>query len=388
MKIALAFPEFHRRGGVERVAVDAANHLQRRGHSVTVYACRVDRTVLEDEVDIKLIGNVGIGPCAGLRNFGHAARWRIDRDGGFDAVGGFGVLAPPDSVTWAGSVHRRWLEVAASDPWPARLKRRLNPFHRVARRLEEQTYGGGSFRKIIALSDDERRHLRRFYDVPEESVEVLGNGFDPEVFRPPSDAERERSRQVLGVQPEDRVIAFVANEAGRKGLAEVLEAMARLNDARIKLLAVGRLPEAAWKERAAALGVGDRVCFTGPAEGVQRFYAAADAFCLPTRYEAWGLVIVEALACGLPVVTSRLAGAAAAVRPGFSGELLEDPRDVDELVGHLRRVLDGGHTDREAIAASVREHAWDHVIVRYERVLAEAFGVGAAGATRLVGAKA
>jgi UDP-glucose:(heptosyl)LPS alpha-1,3-glucosyltransferase len=113
-----------------------------------------------------------------------------------------------------------------------------------------------------------------------------------------------------------------------------------------------------------------RVHFTGPSGGVAPFYAAADVFALPTQYEAWGLVIVEALACGLPVVTSRLAGAAVAVREGETGRLLDDPRDSGEIAAALRSLLDGRHAPPEQICESVASYKWSRILVRYEESLA------------------
>jgi UDP-glucose:(heptosyl)LPS alpha-1,3-glucosyltransferase len=181
--------------------------------------------------------------------------------------------------------------------------------------------------------------------------------------------QREPVRRELGISEEDRVLVFVANEAERKGLEPLLRALAELPQKNIHLLAVGRLPAATWAPVVDRLGLGDRVHFTGPSGAVARYYAAADFFVLPTFYEPWGLVIIEAMACGLPVLTARSAGAAVAVREGQSGELLDDPKSHDEIAAKLKRLLDRQYASPEAIAASVQEYAWPRVLRGYEDVL-------------------
>jgi UDP-glucose:(heptosyl)LPS alpha-1,3-glucosyltransferase len=149
-----------------------------------------------------------------------------------------------------------------------------------------------------------------------------------------------------------------------------MHAIGQMNDPRVKLLAVGRLNP---QESAAAIArhaLHDRVKFTGPTPRVADFYAAADVFALPTKYEAWGLVIIEAMACGLPVLTSRLAGAAVAVTPGKSGELLDNPHDVTEIASKLGRLLAGGYDCGDQISRSVGAYRWPSILAQYEQILA------------------
>jgi len=113
------------------------------------------------------------------------------------------------------------------------------------------------------------------------------------------------------------------------------------------------------------------VQFTGPSSEVADYYAAADVFALPTQYEAWGLVIVEAMASGLRVLTSRLAGAAVAVDEGRTGQLLDDPADVPEIATKLQMLLNADGPSPEEISASVAKYEWAQVLRGYESILAE-----------------
>ncbi|HEY9719624.1 MAG TPA: glycosyltransferase, partial [Trichormus sp.] len=107
----------------------------------------------------------------------------------------------------------------------------------------------------------------------------------------------------------------------------------------------------------------------GPSAEVYKYYAAADLFALPTKYEAWGMVIVEAMACGLPVVTSRLAGASVAVKEGINGLLLDNPSDPAEVAQKLRQALYSFRPQPETVADSVSEFSWDNILAKYEAIL-------------------
>ena len=230
--------------------------------------------------------------------------------------------------------------------------------------------GGRRYRKLIALTPQVKADLSRLYSVPDEDVVVIPNGFARAEFNPRRVAElRQAARLRFGYRGGDRVVAFVANELDRKGFGPLLRAVAQLGDRDVKLLVAGRVTAGRYAAEIERLGMADRVQFIGPAGDVAVVYAAADVFALPTEYEAWGLVIVEALACGLPVVTSRLAGAAVAVDHGRTGFLLDDPRNVNEISTLLAAALNGDLARPDQIAASVSGYAWDTVLLRYEQVL-------------------
>ena len=196
-------------------------------------------------------------------------------------------------------------------------------------------------------------------------------GFDPVAFSPERRAAlRASSRAELGIGEQDKVIAFVANELERKGFATLTAALARLDDKNVKLLSIGRTDPEATRALARADGLEARTIVAGSSSDVAVPLAAADAMVLPTRYEPWGLVIVEALATGIPVVTTRLAGAAQEILEGRTGALVDDPDDVDGFADGIAWALDdGGPEDAAAIAASVGHLTWETVLDRFTALL-------------------
>ena len=374
MKIVLTFPGCHRRGGVERVMVECANFLNARGHDVAVYASEWDANVLDEGIERRNIPVTVKPPLLRLLSYNHAALKAVrETVPAPDVSGAFGILAAADAVAWVQAVHGAWMEVSAQQrDWKGRLKQRLNLYHPLVLAFERRIYGGRRYRKLIALSEQVKADLMRFYNVPEEDIVIIPNGFAPAEFNAARSArEREAMRSRLGYGPEAKVVVFVANELERKGFGPLLRALASLQDDRVHLLAVGRLSAGAYAAEIADLGMTSRVQFTGPSADVASFYAAADVFALPTQYEAWGLVITEAMACGLPVLTSRLAGAAIAVQEGVTGALLDDPNSPEEVAAKIRPLLEGQHAFPEDIARSVSAYAWPEVLRRYESLLAE-----------------
>jgi UDP-glucose:(heptosyl)LPS alpha-1,3-glucosyltransferase len=365
MRIALTCPQVELGGGVERALVETANRIARAGHETKVFAARVAPGVLAPEVATRMIpvparldASVGVGfrrPCTAA-----VREWAPDVHGAFSA------LCPLGGVYWVPSVHRVAYELLQSRrSGVGQMALALHPYHRVRLSLERSMCSAGGAVKLLALAPQVADDVRRCYpDAP--PLEVLPYGYDDGTFNARERAtRRDRARRLFGFAPEDRVLAFVANELERKGFDVLLKAIERIPQARV--LGAGRV--APSPALLAAAPAGDRVRWAGHSADVAEFYAAADAFVLPTRYEAWGLVIVEALGSGLPVVTSRLAGAASAVREDQTGRLLEDPEDVDELEDAIRWSISDRPADADTTSRSVGDLSWDRIVDRYLAVL-------------------
>ncbi|MGA2233395.1 MAG: glycosyltransferase family 4 protein [Tepidisphaeraceae bacterium] len=380
MRIAVFFPNCHRRGGIERIVLETANYLAARGHEVHLGACRWDKTSLDNRVIVHPIAP-GRGP-APLPAIAFARRSRLAaRDIHADVTAAFGVYCPPGAVFWAGSVHRAWIQTSQSQRnWWGRLRQRLNPFHPVMLAFERYYLGRRHYKKLIAYTPRVKDEFIHYYSVPESDIAVIPCGYSPTEFNlDRRETLRGPARAKLGFAPQDKVIVFVANELHRKGFATLLRAWATILQPNERLLVVGRASPAPFLAEIHALGLANRVHFAGSADDVAQFYSAADIFALPTQYEPWGLVIVEALACGLPVLTSRIAGAASAVIDAQTGLLLDEPTDICEVAKKLRRLLDGEHADTATIASSVAHLTWPSVLGRFEQVLIECAAPSARG---------
>ena len=377
MRIALSYLHANRRGGIERVMVECIRHLHARGHELEVVASSFDDGVVPAGVGRRLI------PAAQRPNF--LTFWQYHRgatralagDGRFDVHASFGSVSPTGGVMWVPSVHKASLVLLRERRGrPMRIAQALSPAHRALLRMEDEHWRKRKYLRLLAQTDDVRRQLEEFYGVPESDVDVLPLGYQPEEFNIERTAAlRDEVREELGFAEDERVVLFVANELERKGFDTLARAVARLNEPQVRLLVVGAVDGSSQRGLLERAGLIDRVTFAGSFADVARAYAAADVFALPTRYEPWGLVIVEALASGVPVLTSRLAGAAVAVRDGDTGELVDQPQDEAEVEAALDRLLRRARPVPDpTVAASVQDYAWSKILDRYEAALIRASG--------------
>jgi glycosyltransferase involved in cell wall biosynthesis len=366
--IALVFPACHREGGVERVVRELARHsaVSRR---VTFVGDRFDPTGMDGVafVPTATTGSGGLGGRFGFR--ARARRALADLD--VDVVVGFGAECPTPDVAVVGSVHRAWLAHRGAITTPVgRLPgsaRRLLLRHQILLALERSYFAGPRLQLALATSPATACELTEHYRIPASHVEVLPNGFDPDEFHRGVRAEhREQQRDALALDDEV-VLLFVGNELHRKGFGTLVEAVARVDDRRMRVELVGRADPAPYARRIDALRLTGRIRWNGPQAEMAPWYAAADLLVLPTTYEPFGNVIVEALACGLPVITSEAAGAAAAVEPDVTGLLLRRPSDADELARLLQHALEDDTIARWSMATGtdLDDYEWANVAARF-----------------------
>jgi UDP-glucose:(heptosyl)LPS alpha-1,3-glucosyltransferase len=376
MKVALCFPGCHSRGGVERVVQASARYLASRGHDVHVFANEWDPDP-DNNIHFHAV------PMLHRPNFMRAPSFfkqcsKLLRPDEFDVVNIQGCECPPGHVFRIHSLHRAWIESSKrfrSPLSPQRIKQRLNPLHPLLLRLESRHLQSRQYKRLIALTPDVRRDLKNYYGVPETDVDVVPNGFNQTDFNPSARAARRESmRRQLGLREDQVAMLLVANELQRKGYPTILNAMHQMPPAQLKslrLLVVGNVSEQEVKTLAHAAGVAEQVQFCGPTRDVASFHAASDLFILPTQYEAFCLAILEALASGLPVITTRVPGAYDAIQPGINGMLIEDPTNGSELAAAISSLLDSDHRAQLSAAAplSVEAYRWPSVMERYEKVL-------------------
>jgi len=184
------------------------------------------------------------------------------------------------------------------------------------------------------------------------------NGTDLVRFAPVADAARRDGRAELGLTEEDEVVLFLGTGFARKGLEPTLRAFALLLATRpgARLLVAGRDRRSAlYEDLARTLGIAERVQFLGPRPDPERIYPLADVYVLPTAYDPAANSTLEALACGVPVVTSAMNGAAEVLEPDVHGTVIDNPVVPDELATAMSRWLD--EPDRPALRARLRGHA-------------------------------
>ncbi len=227
-------------------------------------------------------------------------------------------------------------------------------YHRLVLALERRIFAGTP--AIAAIARRGKREIETLYGVASEKVSVVYNGVDLERFHPRNRAARISVREEIGLGAAAWTTLFVGSGFERKGLITAVEALAALGDRDSRLVVIGRGHRATHEAHAARLGVAERIVWLGPRPDVERWYAAADVAVLPTRYEPFGNVHLEALASGLPIVTSTEAGGSELIQDGVNGAVV-DPRDAKALAVAVDRFREMSAGGREAVSAAARRAA-------------------------------
>lgn len=373
MDLGLVFLGCHRRGGVERSMWEMARFFASR-HDVTVYAAEIDGAGLAGVNQV--VVEVPDGPRYRFpRRFSLAARAQLQR-AQHDHVLSFGVAEIDADVLWVNSVHRAWIEQSTGlmrGGLRSSSLRRWLPHHRMLLAMERDYFRAPSVQHVVTVSDIVANDINRLYGVPRSLTTTIHNGFDPAEFAPLEEGDRRQVRAELGLADDDIALVITANELHRKGLATLLEAVAMVGDRRLRVVLAGRTPPTAYARQIERLGLTDQFRYLGTRTDMGQILGASDLFVLPTQYEAFCLAIVEALASGLPVVTTTVPGAADLIADGSNGRLLTDPRDAAGLAEILREAADGEQRAKWASAAapSVADHTWQRLFERAEALLAD-----------------
>jgi UDP-glucose:(heptosyl)LPS alpha-1,3-glucosyltransferase len=238
-------------------------------------------------------------------------------------------------------VHRAWLGRRRKFELPLkRFVRALNRKHRDLLRLEESLFADRNARRVIATSQMVKNEIIDLYGYPAEDINIVRNGVPLDKFR--FDPQlREKSRDDLKLEPDQIALLFAGSGWQRKGLLFAIEATALCKDRKMCLLVAGRGNQRLYKSK--------RVKFLGEVADLVPVYAATDIFILPTIYDPFSNACLEALACGLPVITTRSNGFSEIIEDAVHGSIVDHAGDLVGLRDAIRLWSD---SSRRAAARS------------------------------------
>jgi UDP-glucose:(heptosyl)LPS alpha-1,3-glucosyltransferase len=349
-------------GGCATTITNLARRLAADGHALHLYARTWDPAALPASMECHRIQYLG-GPRF-LRpwRFGAACLRALrgtqhDVTLGFDKAWGLDVLYPQGGLYAATADHNL---LKHRHPVARNLLRRLktfDPAHRSFLALERRQYLLPHRPLLVAISEMVRRHFTAYYGIPAQDVRLVRIAPDPAPFeRRDRPRRRLECREEWGIRPEEVVALFAGMNYRLKGLVPLLHAVQRLPaGAPFRLLVTGSPDTAPFERLARRLRVAERVRFLGFWPDVADCYFAADLLVHPTFYDPCSHVVLEAMACGLPVITSRYNGASELLHPPREGFVLDDPHDHDHLAWCLGQLLDPAR--RTACAQAARRTA-------------------------------
>jgi UDP-glucose:(heptosyl)LPS alpha-1,3-glucosyltransferase len=296
------------RGGAERYTADAAAALARRGHQVSILALDFGGSIAGVEF-VHL--NHG-----GLTRRGQFSRYLDALDAHLQKVQ-YEIVHAMMPVRRCDLYHpHAGLAAEQMEKVHSHLNRRRRLFAEVERKLLDSSHAP----IVLCLSDYVKRTVQKYYELPPQRLATLFNAVDLTRFEPGE------YRQHDGINA-----LMVAQDFERKGVRQAIEAIAMAADERLTLTVLGRDNPAPYARIAERLKIADRVRFAGAVADPLPYYRAADFFLLPTRHDPCSLATLEALAMGLPVISTAFNGACEIMQDNVHGFVLPDPQDVNGL---------------------------------------------------------
>jgi glycosyltransferase involved in cell wall biosynthesis len=344
-------------GGCHRKLVEGVC----KEHDVTVFAVRFDNPVPDRikwvrvpvptrPLALLFIAYHMIAPlCFAVHQLRHGKRFDLVQE--VESNLSFGDLA------YTHFCHRAFLRTANS-PKPYASLRSLFRWldHRLHALVEPVIYRKA--RTVVVPSQGLARELASEYPSIRGRMIVISNPVDVDWMCPPSMADRRAARECHGWSDEDVVFVFVAlGHFERKGLPLLFEALGKIDDERVQLQVVGGQRDLVehYRKRADALGIGDRVRFVGMQTDVRPFLHTSDVFVLPSAYETFSLVALEAAAAGVPLLVTVLHGVEEYVREGRNGFVVE--RNADAVAAGIVKFMALSPAERAALGRAARRDA-------------------------------
>ncbi len=375
MRVTICCKQFGPAGGAEKFLANFARCLAEDGHTVRVLAA-----VLTGEVEGVETARIALPPAPKpLRDLAlaRAARDTLAREAAHVSFSdqkcwGAHVVRP------GGGVQRVYVKQRIKTFRPAayrlfkRLRYALSIRQRLRLYIDDRLYAEPGPRLVVANSDMVRRHLLEHYPHLRDRIRVIYNGADPHRFHPGlRRAYRQEVRLRLNIPPDAVVAAFVGTGWRRKGLYTLLEALGILarRSCRVHAVVVGSGSERKAGGFASLHGVAEQVRFVGRADPAP-YYGAADMLALPSFFDPCANVTIEALACGLPVVTSAYNGAYELITPGREGFYVEDPADAEGVAQAIEQLSEPELL--ETASASARSLALRHTLEQQNRQMKDA----------------
>ena len=337
MKIALVVHDYHRSGGHSRYVAELATRFTRE-HEVHVFA---NTFVPEPGIVFHHVPASRAHALALIWTFRRNAS-RMLRELHFDIVHDQGLCSVVHNVLTAHISNRAWARARLGAP----LKEKL--FSLVIGWWEQWQYSLAGRVQVIAVADRVRRDLAVDYGL-RGRVTVIHHGVDTEKFTPANRSQALRNE--FGMPADQPLFLFVGDF--RKGVKASIEALGAGH-----LVCVGSTPPEPYRALAAKLHRANRVHFRPATDAIEQYYAGADVLLLPTPYDAFGMVVLEAMAAGLPVIVSQNAGASELIVDGQNGYILRNEAD---LPGLMRKAATASPAIGSAARTTALQHSWDRV---------------------------
>ena len=340
MRIAVLRKKYTFHGGAEGFSRSFIERLAGEGHEMHIFAMKWQTGLSHDKIYFHKVPAVSLNSF--LRDLSFAAvcflmMKRLRKN--FDIIQTHDKTLYQDVYRAGDGCHIEWLK----QRWKrtgllGKLSVVANPYHWLILGLERSIFRGHKFNKIIAISDMVKKNIIDNYNVSPADIEVIYNGVDLKRFHPVNRVRfRSEIRQRYGISDTDFVVLFMGSGFERKGIGYLIKAVESMKKAAAVMI-VGRGSDKKFKTPSPRTGEG-KIIFCGPQKENYKYYAAADIFVFPTMYEPFGNVHLEALASGLPVITTKQSGASEIINDGVQGFVIREPEDIQAIAEKMHLLI-------------------------------------------------
>jgi len=354
MKIAIIRQKFVNYGGAEQFVSGYTRYLAEMGHEVHIFA---NQWTPSHHPNVKIHSVRAFTRNSFLRvlSFAWFALQAISFKS-YDIVQSHERIWHQDIYRAGDGCHREWLERRSSYlPFFKRFFLKFNLFHQLILRLEKRIFEKGECKKIIAISEMVKRNILKHYRLPEDRVKVVYNGVQLDRFDPSNKKYfYDEVRQQLRISDQEVMILFVGSGFERKGLEYLIKSIQYVKEKNWRLVLVGK---GNWGKylKFTTKKKQEKITCLEPIDEIEKLYAAADFFILPSIYEPFGNANLEALASGLPIITSQNTGASEIITPKKEGIILEDPSNSKSIAEAIDYLMDP--KNREPMVSAARSLA-------------------------------
>jgi UDP-glucose:(heptosyl)LPS alpha-1,3-glucosyltransferase len=358
LNIAFVIKNFVETGGAERYAVELARRIQKKGHKIDLYARDIDSSLTKGMNVVKVPDKLKFSSVLSLYSFAKESS-KLLAGKNYDVIHSHDKGCDSHLSTLHTFSYKKGIENLS-------LIKRLNDFTFSPRawlywhmeKKQIQSPGLVAVSKIIK-NDIKTYHKRK------NNIFVITPGVDIEKFNPQKiELIRSNARQSENIKSNQIAVLFVGSEFKRKGLDYLIPAI----DKNMKLFIVGRKERMShYQHLAKQYNLSDRTCFTGLTDNIIKYYALADIVVLPSIKEAFGMSVLEGMACGLPVITSSATGCSSLIDSRKNGFVFQNPEELSKLLNELTN-----EEVRKKIGVQARKtavkHTWDATARHYEKL--------------------
>lgn len=370
MKIAFISQSFEEhKGGAEKFSSELVRYLIKKDLNIKLFARKVGASDLKPySVEIKIPKKPPFFRILTLAYTGPylAKKWKADKI--------FALMPLPEGdFYWlAGGVYSNWLKVRYHNVINKSIACFFRPHLLLTHFLQKKCINSSRLKKIITISELEKEIAVKTFNILPDKIVVIPNGVDLYRFNPSTRDNMNSIKDSLGINKNSKIILFTGNNFKRKGLETVIKALARIKKIpNLYLLIAGKDKIGHFNKLSQELGVSEKVKFLGYVSEMEKIYGISDIFAFPSQYDSFASVVLEAMACGVPVITTKTTGASMLICHGKEGFILEKWDDDNLLAEYITEALENSEEMGLKAYQKALNYSSDNCFEKYYQVLVE-----------------